>query len=96
MRYAIISDIHANLEAFLEVLGEIDRSGADGIICLGDIVGYGANPNECVEIIKERQILSLTGNHDKAACGLTEPVDFNTAARRALLWTRAELSRANR
>ncbi len=96
MRYAIISDIHANLEAFLEVLGEIDRSGADRIICLGDIVGYGANPNECVEIIKERQILSLTGNHDKAACCLTEPVDFNTAARRALLWTRAVLSRANR
>jgi len=96
LRYAIISDIHANLEAFLEVLGEIDRSGADGIICLGDIVGYGASPNECVEIIKERQILSLTGNHDKAACGLTEPLDFNTAARRAVLWTRAELTRANR
>ena len=96
MRYAIISDIHANLEAFLAVLGEIDRSGADRIICLGDIVGYGANPNECVDIIKDRQILSLIGNHDKAACGLTEPVDFNTAARHAALWTRGELTRANR
>lgn len=96
MRYAIISDIHANLEAFLEVLGEIDGSGADRIICLGDIVGYGANPNECVEIIKKRQIKSLIGNHDKAACGLTEPVDFNHVARHAVLWTRGELTRPNR
>jgi len=96
LRYAIISDIHANLEAFLAVLGEIDRSGADRVICLGDIVGYGANPNECVEIVKDRRILSLIGNHDKAACGLTEPVDFNTAARNAVLWTRRELTQANR
>ena len=70
MKYAIISDIHANLEAFLSVLGEIDGANADRIVCLGDIVGYGANPNECVEIIKSRSITSLIGNHDKAACGL--------------------------
>lgn len=96
MRYAIISDIHANLEAFLAVLDEIDKSDAVRVICLGDIVGYGANPNECVDIIKERQIMSLIGNHDKAACGLTEPLDFNPVARRAVLWTRGELTPANR
>lgn len=96
MRYAIISDIHSNLEAFLAVLDEIDRSGADRIICLGDIVGYGASPNECVDIIKDRQIYSLTGNHDKAACGITEPYNFNAVARRAALWTRGELTPENR
>ncbi|HVY55868.1 MAG TPA: metallophosphoesterase family protein [Thermodesulfobacteriota bacterium] len=96
MRYAIISDIHANLEALLAVLDEIDKCGADCVICLGDIVGYGASPNECVEVIKERQILSLTGNHDKAACGLTEPIDFNPLARRAVLWTREALTPGNR
>lgn len=96
MRYAIISDIHANLEAFLAVLDEIDRSEADKVICLGDIVGYGANPNECIEIIKERRIISLIGNHDKAACGLTEPYNFNPAARQAALWTRGELTPGNK
>lgn len=96
MRYAIISDIHSNLEAFLAVLVEIGKSGADRIICLGDIVGYGASPNECVDIIRERQIMSLIGNHDKAACGITEPYNFNPAARRAALWTRGELTPENR
>ena len=96
MRYAIISDIHANLEAFHSVLGEIDGSGVDRIICLGDIVGYGADPNECLEIIKSRNIRSLIGNHDKAACGLTEPTGFNPAAREAALWTRGVLTEGNR
>ena len=96
MRYAIISDIHANLEAFLAVLSEIDKCGTDGILCLGDIVGYGASPNECVEIMRERQIFTLSGNHDKAACGLTEPVDFNSTARRAVLWTREKLTPESR
>ena len=95
MRYAVISDIHSNLEAFVAVLAEIDKIGADGVICLGDIVGYGANPNECVEIIKNRRIFSLIGNHDKAACGLTEPYSFNSSARRAALWTRDELTPEN-
>lgn len=96
MRYAIISDIHSNLEAFRSVLGEIDGGNADRIICLGDIVGYGANPNECVEIIKSRNIHSLIGNHDKAACGLTEPTGFNPAAMEAALWTRGELTGGNK
>ncbi|MEW6144746.1 MAG: metallophosphoesterase family protein [Thermodesulfobacteriota bacterium] len=96
MRYAIISDIHANLEALQAVLREIDWCSADRIICLGDIVGYGASPNECVETIMSLNITSLIGNHDKAACGLAEPVGFNPAARQAALWTRMELTGENK
>ena len=54
MKYAIISDIHGNLEALNEVLSEIDRAGVDSILCLGDVVGYGPNPNECVDIVRDR------------------------------------------
>ena len=96
MRWAVISDIHSNLEALSSVLGEIDRVGVDRIICLGDIVGYGASPNECVDIIRERNIESIIGNHDVVACSKKEPYDFNPVAREAALWTRASLSDENR
>jgi len=68
----------------------------DKIICLGDIVGYGANPNECVEIIRERKVDSIIGNHDAVACGKKEPYDFNSIAREAVLWTRNVLTQENR
>ncbi len=96
MKYAIISDIHSNLEALKSVLQEIDRLGVDRTMCLGDIVGYGANPNECVDIIKERKIESIMGNHDVVACGKREPFDFNPIAKEAALWTRAALTTENR
>lgn len=96
MKYAVISDIHANLEAFVSVLAEIDRTAVGEIVCLGDIVGYGADPNACVEIVRERGIASIMGNHDAAACGVYEPFHFNPAAREAVLWTRKELSDENR
>lgn len=96
MKYAVISDIHANLEAFLSVLAEIDSLRPDAVICLGDIVGYGADPNACADIIRERNIPSVTGNHDAAAAGVTEPWNFNEAAREAVLWTRGELTDENR
>ena len=91
MRYAIISDIHSNLEALEVVLQEIDRIGVDRIVSLGDLVGYNANPNECVRILRDRGVSSLMGNHDAAACGLEDPVDFNPIARSAILWTRNAL-----
>ena len=91
MRYAVISDIHSNLEALETALREIDRIGVDRIVSLGDLVGYNANPNECVRMIKDRGILSLMGNHDAAACGLEDPVAFNPIARAAVLWTRQAL-----
>lgn len=95
MRYAIISDIHSNLEALEVVLEEIDRIGVDRIVSLGDLVGYNANPNECVRILRDRGVSSLMGNHDAAACGLEDPVDFNPIARAAILWTRRALEPAN-
>jgi predicted phosphodiesterase len=96
VRYAIISDIHANLEALEAVLEEIERAGADRILSLGDAVGYNPNPNECISILKERGIPSLMGNHDAVAAGLEEPDDFNPVARRAVLWTRAALEEPNK
>lgn len=88
MRYAIICDVHSNLEAFKVVLTEIERLGVDRIVHLGDIVGYNANPNECVEIFMKNDITSIMGNHDAAACGLHEAEWFNSSAKQALLWTR--------
>lgn len=95
MQYAIISDIHSNLEALTAVLQKIDSLKVSNIIALGDIVGYNANPNECIEIIKERGISSIIGNHDLRACGLKEPDDFTTIARKAILWTRKVLKKEN-
>ncbi len=88
MRYAIISDIHSNLEALEAVLKEADRLGAERIFCLGDIVGYNANPNECVELIKKHNITAVMGNHDSRVAELEEPTDFNPIAQEAVLWTR--------
>ena len=95
MRYAIISDIHANLEAFTAVLGRIAELKADRILCLGDVVGYNASPNECVEIIRKETIATVLGNHDAVAAGLEDPGDFNPLAARAALWTREALTEEN-
>lgn len=96
MKYAVISDIHSNLDALGRVLKEIDGIGVDKIVCLGDIVGYGANPNECVEVVREGNIESVMGNHDIVACGKKEPLNFNPVARDAALWTRNALTSENR
>lgn len=95
MRYAIISDIHANLDALTTVLEAIDADGVDEIICLGDVVGYNANPNECCEILRERNIATILGNHDAVACGVEEPWGFNPVALQAAMWTREQLSEEN-
>ena len=96
MLWAIISDIHGNLEALEAVFRSIEDNQADKIICLGDIVGYGADPNLCVEMIKERADIVLMGNHDHAAVGLTSTVFFNMYAREAIEWTSKVLTEANR
>ena len=67
MRYAFISDIHANLEALEAVFDDIESQEIDEIVCLGDIVGYGANPNECVDLVQKKCPTILLGNHDAAA-----------------------------
>jgi diadenosine tetraphosphatase ApaH/serine/threonine PP2A family protein phosphatase len=96
MRYAVISDIHSNLEALEAALSEIDGLKADETVCLGDIVGYNANPNECLDIIRERGIRSVMGNHDSRATGHEYPHGFNPAAAHAVLWTRQTVTEENR
>ncbi len=95
MKYAIVSDIHANLEAMETVLKKIDEIGVDKIVCLGDVVGYNANPNECVDIIRSREIPTICGNHDAVACGIEEPWGFNPVALSAAMWTREALREDN-
>lgn len=92
MRYAVISDIHSNREALSRALDLIDGMQVDEIVCLGDIVGYGADPNECVRLVRERCSLSVLGNHDAAALDPSVAHDFNVVARRAVEWTAAALS----
>jgi predicted phosphodiesterase len=87
MRYAFISDIHANLEALEAVFEDIDTQSIDEVVCLGDIVGYGANPNECVDLIKKRCPIILLGNHDAAAIDQLSTQHFNIHAKIAIEWT---------
>jgi len=96
MRYAILSDIHANLEALQAVLALITALGADMVVCLGDLVGYNANPNECIDIVRRDGITCIMGNHDAVACGLEDPVSFNPAAKESVLWTREQLTPESR
>jgi predicted phosphodiesterase len=96
MRIAVIADIHANLEALESVMGKIAELSVDDIVCLGDIVGYNANPNECIDIIRREKIVSVLGNHDVAASGREAPNGFNALAQSAVFWTRNHLTPENR
>jgi predicted phosphodiesterase len=87
MRVAVISDIHSNLPALEAVLADVDGEGPDEIWCLGDIVGYGPHPNECVDLTRERATLSLCGNHDLAVLGAIDVSDFTGDAGAAARWT---------
>ena len=86
MRYALISDIHANLAALTQALRWIDDLGVDAVVCLGDIVGYGPNPIECLDLVMSRCRAAIMGNHDFAV--LYEPTNFNPGAEQAAFWTR--------
>lgn len=91
----IISDIHGNYEALKVCLDDIDQSPDGRIICLGDIVGYGAQPNECVDTIRERAELTVMGNHDASAIDDKSLEYFNQYAKEAMLWTRKTLRPEN-
>jgi diadenosine tetraphosphatase ApaH/serine/threonine PP2A family protein phosphatase len=95
VRYAILSDIHANLEALRAVL-EDARPRVDAILCLGDIVGYGAEPEGCIELVAERCQAVVAGNHEHAAAGLMTLEWFNAYARAAAEWTRQRLDDEHR
>jgi len=87
MRIAIISDIHGNLEALKAVFDDIRTQNIDEVICLGDIVGYCTNPNECLDMVKENCPVILMGNHDAAAVGTLSTRHFNIHAKIAIEWT---------
>jgi predicted phosphodiesterase len=89
VKRAIISDIHGNIEALRAVLQDIDREGVDTIVCLGDVVGYGPDPCECVKVVRDRCSLVILGNHDQGT--LFDPDGFNSGAERAIRWTRTQL-----
>ncbi|HVC88410.1 MAG TPA: metallophosphoesterase family protein [Gaiellaceae bacterium] len=91
MRIGVISDIHGNLPALEAVLADIDGEAPDEVWCLGDIVGYGPWPNECVDAVRARASLSLCGNHDLAVLGTIDVADFTGDAGAAARWTRDEL-----
>src|SRR3990167_3834813 len=96
MKYGIFSDVHANLEAFEAVLGELKKEKVDQYVFLGDLVGYGADPKKCLEILQDlitKGCLCVAGNHDHAACGLLDIQYFNWAAKKAIVWTQSQLSR---
>lgn len=95
MRILIVSDIHANVAAFTAVLNRT-REERDRILCLGDLVGYGPDPNECVELAAEVSALILGGNHDLAAGGVITAREFSFHAKRSLKWTCSVLSAANK
>jgi predicted phosphodiesterase len=92
MRLAIISDIHANLEALQATLRRIGADRIDRIVCLGDIVGYNADPAACVDEIRRSGALCVAGNHDRAACGQITTDGFSPTAARAIAWTRSRLA----
>jgi diadenosine tetraphosphatase ApaH/serine/threonine PP2A family protein phosphatase len=95
MKFAIISDIHSNLEALTKALDTIKKEGVDEILFLGDVVGYGANPNECVDLVREHCSVILLGNHDLAAVDLSVAEFFTSNARTAAHWTSEQLSPKN-
>jgi len=93
MRYAIIADIHANLAAFKAVLDHIERrGGVEEVLCLGDVVGYGPDPRQCVELLRQRNHVCVAGNHDWAAIGKLATSEFNPDAAVACRWTEQQLS----
>ena len=91
IRYAILSDVHGNLEALTAVLGDAAAVGARAVLCLGDVVGYGADPVACVEQIGERAVATVAGNHEHGVLGVMSLAWFNPIAKAAALWTRSRL-----
>ena len=92
MKFAIIADIHANLEAFQTVLADIKEQKCTHYACVGDVVGYGANPKECLKIVRDMGMPCVKGNHDEY-CSMDEQLDgFNAHAAEAVNWTRKQLN----
>lgn len=96
MKYAIFGDIHANLEAFEAVLADAEQLGCTDYVCTGDIVGYAADPNECLRIVRDMNCPVVKGNHDEEAILNTSLEGLNPLAKQAMEWTRAQLNEDER
>jgi predicted phosphodiesterase len=92
VKLALVSDIHANLEALRATLDDIAPRSVDRIVCLGDIVGYNTKPGECIALIRRADALCVAGNHDLAVCGRIPTKSFTTTAARAVVWTQRRLA----
>jgi predicted phosphodiesterase len=92
MKYGILGDIHSNLSALRAVLEKMDEAGVDTLISVGDVVGYGAAPSACIELLRERGAVVVKGNHDAACVNELDERTFNPYARAAVAWTRTVLS----
>ena len=98
MRALVVSDLHSNIEALRKVMSRVRRKKFDRVICLGDFVGYGAQPNQVLDVMRTLHgpKLYIRGNHDRVAAGLEDGFGFNSAAKHAAIWTREHLSAPNR
>jgi diadenosine tetraphosphatase ApaH/serine/threonine PP2A family protein phosphatase len=96
MRYLLISDIHGNLEALQATLEAAKRFEPYQLMCLGDVVGYGADPQPCIDLVGDNASLMLAGNHDLAVAGVIPTDNFNAIARRSVDWTREQLTSEDR
>ncbi len=96
MKYAIIADIHANLEALEVVLQDIKHQECDRVVCLGDVVGYNANPKECLDIVRDMNVPCVKGNHDEYCSMQGDMEGFNPHAAHAIKWTREQLTEEDR
>lgn len=96
MKYGIYSDIHSNLEALEAVLNSMELRGVNRKVCLGDVVGYGPSPNECIERVHKESYLCILGNHDSVGLGRETSHHFNLFARNAIDWTEAQMTKENK
>ena len=94
MKYGILGDIHANLSALEGALALFDQAGVDMVVSVGDVVGYGAAPRECIHLLRQRDARVVLGNHDAAVVGLIDSAAFNPAAAFAARWTKDQLNDA--
>ena len=94
MRYLIVSDLHASLES-LQAMLSVAENRYDRVVCCGDLVGYGPDPNAVVEWVRANAVAVIRGNHDKACCGVSDAENFNQVAQTAALWTRQRLTAEN-
>ena len=95
MKWLLLADVHSNLEALQAVLSDAKKTGFSKVLCLGDIVGYASNPNECIELLRKQNAVCLLGNHDAAVAGIIGIEWFNPLAAECIEWTKQVIKKEN-